>query len=367
MNFSEIRKTLDKMLLSRQWHVRCYLLHKQEEAAMNFIHLTRTFITFRFRASVLAACSLLAVLAVSEALAFPVAPATLTYNASTTSVTPASQTVTFSKKSLVPRAWNASANAAWISISPSSGTIARERDQIAVQVNAAGLVAGTYSGTIRISITDKNDRIQVTPVSVTLVVAAGSSPSGNGSPTPSILLNPTGLSFSGVAGGPAPLAKPIMLSNPTGGTLTWTLTETAAWLGLNVMSGTTTTETDSISASVSTSGLAPGSYSTLIAVTASGSSNNPQSIPVTLTVMPPTTTGTATLTWTANTETDVAGYNVYMGTQPDRYGAPVSVGKATSYTAGNLTGGLTYYFSVTAVNNAGIESLRSSEVSKPVF
>ena len=314
--------------------------------------------------SILVASSVLAL--TTEGLAFPVAPTALTYNASSASPTPASQTVTFSKNSLVPRPWTASGDAAWLSVSPASGTIAREQDQIAVQVNASGMAAGTYSGTIRITVVDKNDRSQVTPVLVTLIVS-GATATSTSTVTPSILLNPTSLSFSAVAGGPPPLAKPLTVSNPTGGTLTWTMTETAAWLGLNLMSGTTTTETDSISASVSTSGLAAGTYSTVITISASGSSNSPQAIPVTLTVTPPTTAGTATLTWSSNTEPDVNAYKVYMGTQPGVYGAPISVGNVTSYTVGNLTGGMTYYFSVTALNSSGDESLHSSEVSKPVY
>ena len=310
----------------------------------------------------------------SEGLAFPVSPTTLSYGASIATPAPPSQTVKFKaagKKSLVPKTWTASGDATWMSVSPASGTISSEQDQIVVQVNATGMSGGTYSGTIRITIGS-----QTSAVSVTLNVAGGSvTPTGTSTTpstgtttvTPSLLLNPTTLSFSGVQGGPSPLAKPLTVSNPTGGTLTWTLTETAAWLGLNIMSSTTTTEIDSISASVSTSGLLAGSYSTVITVTASGSSNSPQSIPVILTVTPPTTNGTATLTWTANTETDLANYNVYVGTQPGVYGSPISVGKNTSYTAGNLSGGVTYYFTVTALNNGGVESLQSSEVSKPIY
>jgi hypothetical protein len=344
------------------WHVRCYVPHDHQEAAMNHIHTAALVTTLR-TALFLAASAM-----ASEGRAFPVAPATLSYAASMTSPTPPSQTVTFSKKSLVPRPWTASGDMAWIAISPPSGTISREQDQIVVQVNATGMATGTYSGTVRIAIADKNDRIQVTAVPVTLTVTGGSATAtATATVTPSILLNPMGLSFSGVAGGPSPLAKPITVSNPTGGTLTWTLTETAAWLGLNITSGTTTTETDSVSASVSTTGLAAGSYSTVITMTASGSSNSPQAIPVTLTLTPPTTTGTATLTWDANTETDVTGYNVYMGTQSGLYGPPMSVGNTTSYTVGNLTGGRTYYFSLTAVDSAGNESQPSSEVSKSVY
>jgi fibronectin type 3 domain-containing protein len=162
------------------------------------------------------------------------------------------------------------------------------------------------------------------------------------------------------------LAQSINLTNPTGGTLTWTLSESAAWLGLNVTSGTTTTEVDSISASVSTTGLAAGTYSTAIIVAASGSTNSPQTIPVTLTLTAPTTNGTASLSWDPSTDTSLAKYNLYMGTQPGVYGPPVAVGMNTSYTAGNLTGGKTYYFSVTAVNGAGSESQHSNEVSKTI-
>jgi Fibronectin type III domain/Viral BACON domain len=305
-----------------------------------------------------------------ESFAFPVAPTALSYNVSTANPTPPAQTITFStgsnkrsrKRSLVPTTWSTSSNVPWMTISPSTGTIAGEEDQIAVQVNATGLAIGTYSGNVSIAIQDRRGRAQITPVAVTLVVSGGTT-----GPSPSIQLNPTNLSFSGTAGGPAPLAKPVTLSNPTGGTLTWTLTETAPWLGLNVSSGTTSSEVDSISANVSTTGLAAGTYSTAIIVEASGATNSPQTIPVTLTLSPPTITGTATLTWQANQETDLAGYNVYVGTQPGVYQAPISAGIATNYAVGNLIGGKTYYFSVTAVDTAGNESPHSSEVSKSIF
>lgn len=328
----------------------------------------------------------LSIATVSGALAASVSPTTLSYSASSSSPLPPSRTVTFSKNSIVSKNWTASANAAWITVSPSTGTIAREKDQISVNVNASGLAAGTYNGTVNIVIGG-----QVNAVSVTLVVsgatttsASGSTPSTSGSTststsggttssslgsttvTPSILLNPVSLNFSGMAGGAAPLAQSINLTNPTGGTLTWTLTESAAWLALNITSGTTTTEVDSISASVSTTGLAAGTYNTAITVAASGSMNSPQTIPVTLTVSTPTTTGTASLTWDASTDPSIARYNLYMGTQPGVYGPPVAVGSNTSYTAGNLTGGKTYYFSVTAVNAGGAESQYSNEVNKAV-
>ena len=321
---------------------------------------------------------------VSEVLAASVSPTTLSYSASSSSPMPPSKTVTFSKNSIVTKNWTATDNATWISVSPTTGTISREQDQITVTVNASGLAAGTYNGAVNIVIGG-----QVNSVPVTLVVSGGtvtptsagatstsgsttstsggttSTTGGGTTVTPSILLNPASLTFAGTAGGAPPLAQSINLSNPTGGTLTWTMSESAAWLALNVMSGTTTTEVDSISASVSTSGLAAGTYNTSIVVTASGSSNSPQTIPVVLTVTAPTTNGTASLTWNPSTATNLTQYNLYTGTQSGVYGPPVSVGLNTSYTVGNLTGGgKTYYFTVTAVDSSGAESLHSNEVYK---
>jgi fibronectin type III domain protein/BACON domain-containing protein len=309
---------------------------------------------------------------VSEALAASVSPTTLSYSASSSSPMPSPQTVTFSKNSIVSKSWTATGNTAWISVSPSSGTISREKDQIAVSVNASGLAGGTYNGTVNIAIGG-----QINVVSVNLVVSGGTatptstsggttSTSGGTTSTPSILLNPVSLSFSGTAGGAVPLAQTFNIANPTGGTLTWTLAEPALWLGLNITSGTTTTEVDAISASVSTTGLAAGTYNTAITVTASGSTNSPQIIPVILTLSAPTTNGTAALTWQPSTDTSLAGYNLYIGTQAGVYGPPTSVGLNTSYTVGSLTGGKTYYFTVTAVSSAGTESQHSNEVYKTI-
>lgn len=70
------------------------------------------------------------------------------------------------------------------------------------------------------------------------------------------------------------------------------------------------------------------------------------------------------LTWNANTETDLAGYKVYVGTAAGTYGAPVDVGNVTAHTL-TLTpaAGQTYYFALTAYDTSGNESIKSSEVS----
>ncbi len=79
-----------------------------------------------------------------------------------------------------------------------------------------------------------------------------------------------------------------------------------------------------------------------------------------------TTTFAETLSWNANTESDLAGYDVFQGTAPGQYGPPFNVGKATDYTFPALTPDLdtTYYWAVKAYDNAGNRSSLSAEVSK---
>ena len=76
------------------------------------------------------------------------------------------------------------------------------------------------------------------------------------------------------------------------------------------------------------------------------------------------TSDSATLQWTANQEANLAGYRIYRGTNPGVYGVPTTVGKITTYQYTNLLEDKTYYFTVTAFDASGNESLPSPEVKK---
>jgi fibronectin type 3 domain-containing protein len=70
------------------------------------------------------------------------------------------------------------------------------------------------------------------------------------------------------------------------------------------------------------------------------------------------------LNWNANTETDLAGYRIYRSTTSGIYGAPVATApaNATSFVAAGLKPGVTYFFTITAVDTAGNESVKSNQV-----
>ncbi len=187
------------------------------------------------------------------------------------------------------------------------------------------------------------------------------------------------------------------------------------WVWMNPPYGSTqtiTTETDQLVITAQTAGLAAGTYSAVVYLVESGINgySNMIRVPVTLTVTgsttaaappppppapvavtpppppppvlgsvastppppPPTpvpTTASATVTWTANTESDLAGYRVYVGTRSGNYTfrGPFEVTSGTSLTIPNLPLGTTYFFAVSAYDRSGNESVKSVEFSKSLF
>ena len=72
------------------------------------------------------------------------------------------------------------------------------------------------------------------------------------------------------------------------------------------------------------------------------------------------------LAWDANSEPDLAGYQIYYGTASRSYRYSIDVGNVTTYTLLGLTQGVTYYIAVTAYDSSNNESDYSNEVSGSV-
>jgi len=264
---------------------------------------------------------------------------------------PSAQTIAVSNVGGGTLSWAASDNAAWLTLSPASGT---NSGIVTASVNLTGLAVGVYNAVV--TVTASGVPAKTLPVTLTITATTAGATIG---------FSPTSLTFTGTVGGTNPTAKPISISNTGGGTLSWAASDNAAWLTLSPASGT---NSGIVTASVNLTGLASGTYNAIITVTASGSTNSPQQIPVSLTLSV-TAAGTATLSWNASTESDLAGYKVYQGTGSGTYGAPLTTlpKTTTSYTATGLQNGTTYFFVITAYDSSGNESTFSNEVSKSIF
>ncbi|MBU0456488.1 MAG: right-handed parallel beta-helix repeat-containing protein, partial [Gammaproteobacteria bacterium] len=70
------------------------------------------------------------------------------------------------------------------------------------------------------------------------------------------------------------------------------------------------------------------------------------------------------LIWTQGTDTNLAGYKVYIGSQSGTYTQIIDTGSiATNYQLTGLTNGTTYYIAISAYDKAGNESDKSNQIS----
>jgi len=166
-------------------------------------------------------------------------------------------------------------DADWLSCSPSDGTSTSEHDSIVVMYDTSGLVTGSYSATITIADPSATNNPQTIPVNLTVNPVV-----------PAISRSPASLSNSCLQGQNAP-SQSFAVWNSGGGTLSYTMTDNVSWLSLSPTSGSSTGEHDTISVIYSTSSLAAGNYSATITINATGATNTPQTIPVSLTVGQP--------------------------------------------------------------------------------
>lgn len=68
------------------------------------------------------------------------------------------------------------------------------------------------------------------------------------------------------------------------------------------------------------------------------------------------------LAWNASPSTDVTGHRIHYGTASRAYTTSIELGNVTTATVSGLAEGVTYYFAVSAVNAAALESDYSNEV-----
>jgi PKD repeat protein len=78
------------------------------------------------------------------------------------------------------------------------------------------------------------------------------------------------------------------------------------------------------------------------------------------------TAGSLSLAWDPNTEDDLAGYKVYIGTASQTFSQIIDVGHVTAFTVTDLLEGETYFSTITAYDIYVNESDFSNEVSTTI-
>lgn len=199
-----------------------------------------------------------------------VSPTSFSFSATAGGANPANQSLSITNTGGGTLNWTASDDAAWLSVSPASGTAP---STATVSVDITGLATGTYNGTITISATGATNTPVTVPVTLTV----------NAPASPTIGVNPTSFSFTATAGGANPASQSLNITNTGGGTLNWSASSNQTWLSISPTSGTAPS---TATVSVNISGLAAGTYNGAITVSATGATNSPVTVPVTLTVNP---------------------------------------------------------------------------------
>ena len=179
-------------------------------------------------------------------------------------VNPAPQTVNIDNIGADTLNWEASDDASWLTLSPTSGAAP---SLLTAAVNASGLSIGTYHATITIRSTNAfNSPVSV---SVTLMVL------------PVFEVNPSSLDIIAPLGGGNPQAQIISISPNDDRFRNLTASDDAPWLTVNPASGVAPTQ---LSASIDVRGLALGVYNAKITIRSTNPSVLPITVPVTLTV-----------------------------------------------------------------------------------
>ena len=163
--------------------------------------------------------------------------------------------------------------AGWIQLSTPFGTSTGTPSTHQVSADVAGLPAGQFFATIRITGNAANSPRDV-PVSITI----GS--------RPTILLEPGSFEFSGFEGGTITATQTLRISSAATPGLSYQVTTNQPWLTVAPTSGNTDSGPGLHDVGADLSGLSPGTFLGLVSVESAGAANSPQTELVTLTVHP---------------------------------------------------------------------------------
>jgi uncharacterized protein (TIGR03437 family) len=208
------------------------------------------------------------VLQVAAQTTITVSPSQLQFLYQVSGTAPASQPISVTSVPVGVAITATASGGNWLSVGPSSAVAPAA---IGVSVNPAGLSPGTYSGTVSISGSGAANNPQT--VAVTFLVSAPSS----------LTATPGSLTFTAPSGSTPPASQTVAIASKAAAQ-NFTVAASVPWLSATPASGGTPAK---LTVSVNPSGLASGSYTGVLTVTPTISSNGPLNIPVSFTVSGP--------------------------------------------------------------------------------
>ncbi|MEO8971019.1 MAG: hypothetical protein ABI406_05380 [Ktedonobacteraceae bacterium] len=235
-------------------------------------------------------------------------PAALSFTGISGQPAPPAQNASISASGTCQHAltWTASTSSAWLSVSPSAGSLSlKSSATVSIGVLLAGLQPQTYSGAITITATDSVSHQHVgTPqtVAVTLTVQP---PCTLQAPAPTaetfnaeVGTNPTAQTFT------------IGITGSCTGSVTLNATATGgSWLAVSPGSASITHGSTTFTVTVTSSSLAAGQYSGTISIAAVDGGitivNSPQTVAITLNVLATPVLAVAPLSLTFNVTTGI--------------------------------------------------------------
>jgi len=197
-----------------------------------------------------------------------VSPTEFVFNATEGGVNPASQTLTISNIGDGDLNWTVSESADWLTLDPLSGVNSGTVD---VSVDMTGLMPGVY--TTDIAVTDPAAGNSPVTVPVTFTIEA----------LPQIAVSPIEFNYIITEGDALPDDQ-LTITNGGGGTLDWTVSNLTGWISLSPTAGT---GDGAVTLSFDVSGVPVGTYYDTITVSDPAAANDPQTVPVMLTINPP--------------------------------------------------------------------------------
>ena len=223
-------------------------------------------------------------LTVNALPALTATPTALTFSYQIGGAVPAAQSFALAAGATVLN-YTATSPGSWVQLSPARGTTP---GSVMVTVDPTGLAAGTYTGTISATAIGANNPVSVT---VTLTITGGTQP---------LTITASHLFFVAATGGTAPASQMLTVNSTSSTPVSFTASSPVPWLTVSPASGTTPA---ALTVAVNPTGMASGTYSSSINVTASGAAA--QSVAVTLQVT--SSTSIPTISGIINAASGVTG------------------------------------------------------------